>query len=190
MNYKQIYAIKAKNENKIKTICPNITTSSGIYVFFRFDEDEIKHCYVGQAKNLLQRAAQHLAEYDRIALSLKKRGFYSSENPHGWRLIFKECAIDKLDENERLSIKTYANKGYQLYNSTSGGQGQGKNGLDKNRPSKGYYDGIEQGKKNTQRFIADLFAKHLDVVPKKNPPTKLQEKALQKFEDFLKGEQQ
>lgn len=188
MNYKQVYAIKAKNESKIKSICPNITTKSGIYVFFRVDENDIKHCYIGQAKNLLQRTAQHLSEYDRIALSLKKRGFYSQENVHGWRLIFKECAIDKLDENERLSIKTYANKGYQLYNSTSGGQGQGKNGLDKNKPSKGYYDGLEQGKKNSRKFVADLFTKHLDYVPKKQPPTANQQKAMQKFSEFLDWE--
>lgn len=185
MNYKQLYAMIAKRERQIKEICPSINKKSGIYVFSRVDEDEIKHCYVGQAKNLLQRTAAHLGEYDRIGLSLKKRKFYSEENPGGWKLAFRNCADNVLDENEKRTIKAYADKGYQLYNATSGGQGKGKNGLDKNKQSRGYYDGLEQGKKNARRFVADLFAKHLDYSTKKSPPTKNQEKALQKFKDFL-----
>lgn len=189
-NYRQIYAAKASRERQIKEICPQINNLSGIYVFYRIDENEIKHCYVGQAKHILERAAAHLGEYDRIGLSLKKRKFYSLENPGGWKLVYKNFPIDRLDEMERKTIKAYADKGYQLYNATSGGQGSGKTGLDKNRPTKGYYDGLEQGKKNTRKFVADLFAKHLDYKPKKEPPNKLQEKAMQKFKDFLEYDNQ
>ena len=93
-----------------------------------------------------------------------------------------------LDEMEQKYIKQYANAGYQMRNSTAGSQGKGKHGLDNQKPSRSYYDGLSQGRKNAQRFVADLFAKHLSYTTKKQPPTKLQEKALQKFKDFLEGD--
>jgi hypothetical protein len=34
-------------------------------------------------------------------------------------------------------------------------------------------------------MIAHLFELHLDYVPKKSPPTKLQVKAMEKFKDFI-----
>jgi hypothetical protein len=48
---------------------------------------------------------------------------------------------------------------------------------------------VEQGKKNTREFVKHPFDLHLDYVPKKNPPTKNQQKALQKFKDFLNLEE-
>ena len=98
---------------------------------------------------------------------------------------FLEFPESKLDEMEQKYIKQYANAGYQLRNKTSGSQGEGKQSISSNKQSKGYYDGLEQGKKKSREFIADLFAKHLVVTTKKQPPTKLQEKALKKFEDFI-----
>lgn len=187
MNYKKIYAYKAKTEAAIKNLCPKISSQSGIYVFFRVDENGIKYCYVGQAKKLLERAAAHLREYDHIALSLKKRGFYDfSKNPYGWHLSFKECSISELDEKERETIISCAKKGYQLYNVTIGGQGEGKTSFDhKTKSNKGYYDGLKQGYENARREIKHLFDLHLNFSAKKQPPTKLQEKAMQKFKDFL-----
>jgi hypothetical protein len=86
---------------------------------------------------------------------------------------------------EQKYIKQYANAGYQMRNKTSGSQGEVKQGLSANKQSKGYYDGLEQGKKKSREFVADLFNKHLVVTTKKQPPTKLQERALQKFMDFI-----
>ena len=83
-NYRQIYAKKAARENRIKSICPNIPNASGIYAFHRVDEAGIKRSYVGQALHLCERCASHLGEYDHIALSLKKHGFYNDDNPYGW----------------------------------------------------------------------------------------------------------
>lgn len=177
--------MKFKREMQIKEICPEINNQSGIYVFYRIDENEIKHCYVGQAKHLLERTASHLGEYDRIALSLKKRGFYSDKNLHGWRLLFRFCPTEQLDELEKETIKAYADKGFQLYNKTAGGQGQGKSSFDNRKPSKTYYDGLEQGRKNAQKFVANLFEKHLDYKPKSDKLNKNQEKAMQKFKEFL-----
>ena len=73
-----------------------------------------------------------------------------------------------------------------MRNITSGGQGAGKVDINERRPSKGYRDGLAQGYKNAQKEIANLFEKHLDFAPKKNPPTKLQLKAIEKFKEFLK----
>ena len=89
---------------------------------------------------------------------------------------------------EQKYIKQYANAGYQMRNKTSGSQGEGKQGISANKQSRGYFDGLEQGKKKSREYVADLFKKHLTVGTKKNPPTKLQQKALQKFEDFLDWE--
>ena len=186
MNYRQVYTIKSKLEKKIKEICPEISHRSGIYIFSRSDESGLKFCYVGQAKHLLERTAAHLKEYDHIGLSLKKRGLYSTDNPYGWKLTFKECGFEALDENEQKTIVYMANKGYQLYNVTTGGQGKGKTSIDgKSKSPKTYRDGVQFGRESARRDIANLFEKHLNYSPKKDPPTKLQEKAVEKFKKFL-----
>lgn len=185
-NYKKIYAMKKDREQKIQTIRPDITNESGIYAFCREDENGFKFAYIGQAKHLLERTASHLAEYDRIGLSLKKRGFFNAENnTGGWRLSFKTCPTQNLDEFEMLTIKSFADKGYQLYNSTGGSQGKGKFGLGDGKTPKTYWDGVKQGELKARKTVADLFAKHLDYAPKKTPPTKLQEKAIEKFKAFI-----
>ena len=92
-----------------------------------------------------------------------------------------------LDEMEQKYIKQYANAGYQLRNVESGGS-DGKTDIGERKPSRGYYDGLEQGYRNAQKEVAHLFGLHLDYTTKKQPPTKLQEKAILKFKDFLEGE--
>ncbi len=97
-------------------------------------------------------------------------------------LVFPES---ELDEKERYYIKAYADAGYQLRNKTDGGQGEGKHGIDRNKPAKGYYDGVEQGRRKARREIADLFNKHLDYKPKSEPPTRWQVKAMEKMKVIL-----
>lgn len=46
-----------------------------------------------------------------------------------------------------------------------------------------------QGEKNMAKRIKHLFDLHLDYKPKKEPPTKLQEKAMKKFKDILESEE-
>lgn len=58
--------------------------------------------------------------------------------------------MSELDKWEQHYIKMYADNGYQLRNKTSGSQGAGKAKIDEYRPSKGYRDGIEQGRKILQ----------------------------------------
>lgn len=189
MNYEQIFAIKKANEKRIKSVCPTIPNTSGIYVFYRIDETGIKFCYCGQARHLLERCASHLSEYDHIANSLKKRGFYKADNPFGWKLTFKESALEDLDENEQVTIRYFANNGYQLLNLTAGGQGKGKIKIGEYKPSRTYRDGIQQGKLALARDLRHIMEKHLTVTLKaEKKANKTSQKAFEKFMELLNEE--
>ena len=193
MNYKQIYAIKKKNEAEIKKICPEAEHKSGIYCFHRVDENGFKYAYVGLAtKSVLTRCAEHLSGYTQhIDRSLKKHKLYSDENPCGWNLdILCYCSEDECNEKEQHYIKKVHQSGRQLLNVTGGSQGKGKFNIADNKPAKGYYDGLKQGYKNAQKYVANLFDKHLIYDKKSDKPNKNQEKAMAKFEEFLKGDEQ
>lgn len=183
-NYRQIYAIKKKNEQRILSVCPDCPNTSGIYFLLR-EDDGFKYAYIGQAKHLLNRLASHLSGYQHIDLSIKKHGFWSEENPTGYKVHFLEVSESSLNDMEQKYIKQYASAGYQLRNETTGSQGKGKKALGDAKSPKGYYDGKLQGEKNSRKMVAHLFKLHLDYVPKTNPPTKNQLKAMQKFKDFL-----
>lgn len=182
MNYKQIYAIKKANEERILKACPNCPNTSGIYFLLR-EENGFKFGYIGQAKHLLSRLAQHLSGYQHIDLSIKKHGLWSKENPTGYKVHFLEFAENMLDEMEQKYIKQYANAGYQMRNATSGSQGVGKKGLDNARATRTYYDGLEQGKKVMAREIKHIIDTHLEIRLKKE--TKISVKALEKFWNLL-----
>lgn len=183
MDYKQIYAIEQANKKRILKACPGCTEESGIYILTRFEKG-FKFAYIGQAKHLLTRLAQHLKGYQHIDLSLKKHGLYSEENPLGWKIEFITYPIAELDEQEQRLIREYANAGYQLRNHESGGK-EGKIALENRNAAKGYRDGLKQGYLNAQKIIYNLFDKHLTYNTKSNKPNKNQEKALKKFEEFL-----
>ena len=187
-NYRQIKAIEAANKKLILQVCPDCPDRSGIYFLLR-EENGFRWAYIGQAKRLLSRLAGHLRGYQHIDLSLKKHGLWSEENPTGWRVHYLEFPQDQLDEMEQKYIKNYANKGYQLRNHESGGH-EGKVALEGRKGSRGYYDGLAQGHKNAQKMIAHLFDKHLVVSTKKNPPTVNQQKALDKFMNFINWEEE
>lgn len=185
-NYKQIIAIQQANEKRIKEICPDIDKKSGIYIFYRVDENGIKHAYVGQAKKLLTRCGQHLSGYQYIDLSIKKHSLYSKDNKYGYQLAFFHCEEEQLDENEQLMIRRYAQAGFQLKNKTLGGQGKGKEQFVEYKPTKTYRDGIKQGEKNAQKFVAQLFSKNLTYSINGNE-TANKQKAYDKFTNFIKG---
>ncbi len=185
-NYKQIYAMKSERENRIKSICPSIPRASGIYVFYRTDEAGIRRAYCGQAVNLLERCASHLAEYDHIALSLKKHAFYSEDKPYGWKLVFETCPKSELDEKEIETIKAYADQGFQMYNVTAGSQSKGKVVSDNYKQPKTYREGIQAGKKALAKELSGIIDKHLtvDLKPEKQG-NKVSIKALEKFKTLL-----
>lgn len=185
-NWRQLKAIEAKNKQRILAVCPDVNDESGIYILTRHDSG-FKYAYVGQAKHLLTRLAQHLSGYQHIDLSIKKHGLYSDTNPTGRKIEYANCPEEQLDNNERLLISDYANRGYQLRNKTAGGQDSGKFGIADNRPAKGYHDGLQQGYENARKEIKHLFDLHLTATIKANKPNKTQEKALQKFYYFING---
>lgn len=185
-NYKKIYAMKAEREKQIKKICPDIPYSSGIYVFYRNDEASIRRAYCGQAINLCERCASHLAEYDHIALSLKKHKFYSTDNPYGWKLQFKTCSKNELDEKEIAVIKRFADAGYQMYNVTAGGQSAGKLVTGQYKPPKTYREGIQAGRKNMARELSHIIDTHLTVSLKpEKQNNKVSQRAFEKFNELL-----
>lgn len=184
MNYRQLYAIKKSNEQRILKVCPNCPNTSGIYFLLR-EENGFKFGYIGKAKHLLERLGNHLqGNKQHIDRSLKKHGLWSEDNPTGYKVNFLQFAENELDQREQYFIKLYANSGYQLRNIESGGN-LGKSDIGERKPARGYYDGLSQGYKNAQKFIKNLFDKHLDVKTKSDKPNKNQEKAMKKFKDFL-----
>lgn len=183
MDYRQIKAIEKANKDRILKVCPSVPETSGIYFLTR-EEGGFKFAYIGQAKHLLTRLAAHLSGYQHIDLSIKKHKLWSEDNPTGWRVAYIECQEQYLDSQEQSHIKAFANNGYQLRNKTSGSQGEGKKDI-ADEPTKGYLEGLHNGYKKAQKEIAHLFKLHLKCETKKSPPTKLQEKALIKFNNFI-----
>lgn len=188
MNYRRVFAMKYAREKKIIDICDGIPKKSGIYAFYRVDEMGIKRAYVGQALNLVERCASHLAEYDHIALSLKKHGFFKDGNPYGWKLMFQTCGREELDKREIETIKKFADNGFQMYNVSMGAQGENRiNGqLSERKPSKGYRDGILQGKKTLARELSHIIEKHLVVsIKPEKENNKVSKAALEKFSELI-----
>lgn len=181
----EIKRMEQEIKQRLLLVNPKLNEKSGIYFLTREDEQGIKYAYIGQAKHILSRLAQHMTGYQHIDLSLKKHGLISNNNMCGWNVNFLNFPEELLDEKEQYYIKKYALGGYQLRNKTAGGQGSGKKQIDDYRPGKTYRQGVEQGMKNASRDVAKLFEKHLNVSAKSNPPTVNQMKAMDKFEKFL-----
>ncbi len=181
-NPRQRYAIESKNRKRLLEVNPSLTDESGIYFLTRTDENGFRYAYIGQAVHILQRLAQHLVGYQHIDLSLKKHNLYSIENPYGWKIGFMHFPVSQLDEKEQYYIKMYADNGYQLRNKTSGSQGEGKAKINEYRPTKGYRDGIRQGKINLARELSSIAEKHLEIRLKpEKQGNKVSEKQYEKF---------
>lgn len=192
-NIAQIKAIEKKNRERLLKVNPNLNDRSGIYFLTRTDENDISYFYIGQAVNIIQRMCGHLTGYQHIDLSVKKRGFYSEENPYGWKLNFINYPKSDLDKMEQYWILEYTKRGYQCrYNKTAGGQGEGKEKINEFKPPKGYRDGLKQGEKNLARELSSIAEKHLKIEireDKKN--NKISQRQYEKFMDLLKvGEKQ
>ena len=187
-NYRQIFAIRKQNEEKIKKLCPEAKQASGIYCFYRIDENNFHFCYIGQASkdNLLSRCASHLEGYKQhIDLSIRKYGLYDEEkNPYGYKLkILCYCPAEECDEKEQFYIKQYAEDGWQLKNVEIGGK-KDKTDLNERKQGRGYREGVAQGRKNASKEVAKLFEKNL-TYGINGTPNKNKENALAKFEAFL-----
>ena len=185
-NYTDIRRAKgklARYKRVILDLYPTITEESGIYFLTRIDENGIKYAYVGQAKHILNRLAEHMNDYKQhIDLSLKKHGLFSSANENGWKIGWLHFPLSQLDEMEKHYIKQYADKGYQLRNKNTGGQGEGKSQINEYRQPKGYRDGLAQGRKNLAKELRSIIDKHLVITLK---PEKANNKvSIRQFEKF------
>lgn len=193
MDYKklrQAKSIETTNRKRLMKINPKLDDGSGIYFLTRTDENEISYFYIGQAVHIIQRMCSHLTGYQHIDLSIKKRGFYSEENPFGWKINFIHYPVEQLDKMEQYWILEYTKKGYQCrYNKTSGSQGEGKEKINEFRPAKGYRDGIQQGKITLARELKHIIDIHLNVsIRPEKANNKVSIKALEKFNDLLNEE--
>ncbi len=189
MSYQNIAkakVIEANNKKRLLEVNPKLDEKSGIYFLTRTDEDGFKYAYIGQAKHILTRLAQHLVGYQHIDLSLKKHKLYTEDNPFGWKVNFLHFPESQLNEKEQHYIKEYALNGYQLRNKTSGSQGAGKSQIDDFRPQKGYRDGLVQGRKNLTRELNHIIDKHLVVsIKPEKANNKVSIKAFEKFREIL-----
>lgn len=190
MNQRQNIAraktIERENKKRLLEINPDLDEDSGIYFLTRIDENGIKYAYIGQAKHILTRLAQHLVGYQHIDLSIRKHGFYTNDNPYGYNIGFLKFPESDLDEMEQFFIKKYANSGYQLRNKTAGGQCEGKTQIDEYRPQKGYRDGIKQGKKSLARELSHIIDTHLTVeLRPEKAHNKVSQRAFEKFKGLL-----
>lgn len=190
INLKQVKAIEAQNKKRWLKVNPHLNDDSGIYFLTRIDENGFKYAYVGQAKHVLQRLATHLSGYTQhIDLSLKKHGLRSEDNPFGWTVAFVNHREADLDDKEKMYIKRFADAGYQLRNVSTGGQGDGRSSgqIGERKPSKGYRDGIMQGRKNMARELSSIAEKHLTIDLRADKRcNKVSQRQFEKFKELLK----
>lgn len=183
VNYFDLLSVQKKAEQILRKVCPQISQDSGIYFYIREEEGK-KYFYIGKATNLLERSINHLiGNKQRIDGSLKKRGFYSADNQMGWKFNVLKVPQSELDKWERHYIDNYIKAGYIPYNIESGGT-DGKTDINQRKLGRGYYDGIEQGEKNTREKVKTYFDKYLDFSIK-GKPNKIKERKLVEFSDFL-----
>lgn len=197
-NYKQKLAIEAKAKHQLKEYDPNITEASGIYIFNRTDAEKGVCVYIGQAKRLLTRLAEHLTarittkgECSHIDNSLYNRKLKSETNPDGWGIMFYYCDIKELNVKERQEIAKAQEKGIYLYNITGGGQDAGKHDINERKQTrlKRYNNGKQYGYEKARAEVKTYFEKYLDYSIK-GKPNKIKEKKLQQFKEWLEAEEE
>lgn len=159
------------------------TKKSGIYLYERTDEQGITYFYAGLAVNIFNRQISHWNGFQRIDISMRKRGFKSAENPYGWEFkVLEYCPKEKLEEREKFWILENLKQGKQTYNLNYGGNEGKTNTFDKER--KGYQQGVLYGELRTLRKVRVFFDKYLDYTIK-GKPNKIKEKKFAEFTELL-----
>lgn len=179
-----------------------LNENPGIYMFIRENpptkNGEVrKYIYVGQAKKVIDRIAQHFLSFEqRIDISLKTRGLFYLSKPYAWKIKVYYCNEDELNQKEREFITLAQEKGYELYNITSGGQDEGKEDINERAAGKGYRDGLKQGYQNCLKEIKEYFDKYLMFMVQEKPEVYKKDglikeiylRKLKEFADLMKGE--
>lgn len=188
MEKRQRFEILNANKKIIKSICPNITNESGIYLFYRKNEFNETCFYVGQAKDLLTRTAQHLmGRQQHIDKSLYVHKLYGEDNPYGWKLkVVYLCSIRDLDFYEQHFIQYYLRQGYKTYNVTGGGQFNKKQDIGERQQTKlkSYKNGKNLGYEQARDEVREYFDKYLDFTIK-GKSGKVKERKFEEFKKWL-----
>lgn len=139
---------------------------SGIYLWSRFNEDGEYCWYIGKAKNLLRRTAQHIMDgQSHLDKSIKKHGFYTDvKNPNGWNFSLIEiCDEADLDDYETLYINNWRlNRGGKMYNIESGGT-TGKTIIGERKQRRD----VKWKAEARAKVLAD-YREYFDLQPKEN----------------------
>lgn len=193
INYRQVFAIQSENEKKILKLCPNMPHKAGIYLFYRINEKGENCAYIGQAKDLLHRTAEHLLGYKKknpthIDKSLYAHKLYNETNPEGWKvMVLRLCPLDELDLLEQKYINYYVQReDVRVYNITGGGQFDKKEDIGKRLEVKlkTYKNGKNFAYEKVRQKVKVYFDKYLDYSIK-GKPTKIKERKFQEFAEFL-----
>ena len=89
-------------------------------------------------------------------------------------------------QKEIETIKVFADKGYQMYNITAGGQSTGKQVTGQYKPPKTYMQGVQQGKKTLARELSNIIDTHLQVSLKpEKQNNKVSIRAFEKFQNLI-----
>ncbi len=172
-----------KNKELITSLFGSIPNTSGIYIFAR-KEGGFKYAYVGQAKHLLTRLAEHLQGYQHIDNSIRNHGLRTEKNPNGYTIRWMEFPEERLNDEEQYYIQLMANSGWQMRNHTTGSQGKGRTELNGIKPAKNYHDGLKQGEINALRRVKVFFDKYLKYEIK-GDCNKVKERKKEEFEKLL-----
>ena len=190
MDLKQRFAILNKYKKVVRELCDNeLTIDSGIYMFYRTNENGERCFYVGQAKNLLQRTAEHLmGKKQHIDKSIYVHKLYSDDNPTGWKLrVLINCREEDLDHFEKFYIDFNKQQGFKCYNVSSGGQGSERTtdvGERLQTKLKSYKNGKGLGYEKAKNEAREFFNKYLDFSIK-GKPNKVKERKLREFKEWL-----
>ena len=161
------------------------TKGAGIYLYERTDEKGVTYFYIGLAVNIYNRQISHWNGFQRIDISMRKRGFKSDKNPYGWGFkILEYCSKDLLEQKEQYWIMEYLKQGKQTYNLNYGGNKGKTNTFDKER--KGYKQGVENGYEKARNEVKVFFEKYLDFTIKGNT-NKIKERKFNEFKEWLNG---
>ena len=141
---------------------------SGIYLWDRHNE-EGKYCwYVGQAKNILRRTAQHIVDgQSHLDKSIKKHGLTNDtvEKPNNWSVeVLRVCEIKDLDEFEKFYIGQWK-KEYPdsiMYNVESGGT-TGKTIIGERKQRRDV-----KWKAEAKKKVLSDYHEYFDLQPKEN----------------------
>lgn len=141
---------------------------SGIYLWYRYNEDGVYCWYIGKAKNILHRTAQHIVDgQSHLDKSIKKHGLTNdmAAEPTKWSMIvLRNCEIADLDEFERMYIGHWlrTNPNSKTYNVESGGT-TGKTIIGEKKQRRDV-----KWKAEARAKVLAEYREYFDIVPNKN----------------------